>query len=68
MYEAGSSKGTSGFRFQGRRRGPKLTDQERAADATRSRVLIDEFIARKGVTICKPGFAVGSRPSQYEGF
>lgn len=67
MYEAGS-KGNGGFRYLGRRKAPKLSDQERTADAIRSRALIDEFIANKGVTVCKPGFAVGARPSQYEGF
>jgi hypothetical protein len=67
MYEA-SSKSAGGFRFLGRRKAPKLSDQERAADARLSRDLIEDFIARKGVTVCKPGFAVGSRPSQYEGF
>ena len=65
MYEA-RSKTSGGFRYLGRRKGPKLTDQERVADAKRSRTLIDEFIAQRGVTVCKPGFAVGSRPSQYE--
>lgn len=65
MYQAGS-KSAGGFRYLGRRKGPKLSDQERVADVKRSQTLIDEFIARKGVTVCKPGFAVGSRPSQYE--
>lgn len=61
-----ATKTQGGFRYQGRRKAAKISDEVRAAMARENRALINEFLERKEITVCKPGFAIGARPSEYE--
>lgn len=46
--------------FQRRRRPPTAAEQEQ------NRRMIEEFIAKRGVTVCPPGHAAGVVQTQYE--
>lgn len=50
------------FRFPTRRNQRVLTQVEIDAN----KVLIADFIATKGVTVCPPGYAAGAVPTSYD--
>lgn len=50
------------FRFPVRRSQRVQTKAEIEAN----RIMIADFIAKKGVTVCPPGYANGSVPTQYD--
>jgi hypothetical protein len=62
VQTAGQAPGKRNFRFPSRRSQRPQTKAE--VDATR--MLIEDFIAKRGVTVCPPGYANGAVPTQYD--
>lgn len=60
--EARAAAKARSFRFPVRRAKRERTAAEIEAD----RLLVEDFIARRGVTVCPKGYASGAVPTAYE--